>query len=157
MTSTAFVLVFLCSCGGTAESADASSKEPVCDANTNYCEEKPVTHLMQIKKGQFGKGQVVDDDGGIHDGMHLVCHAEGCAEVKARLTTLQASIKDVKAKLVECGTSRAKLESELGVAAKDRAKAEKALAECATERAKLAADLAQCGKDRSKAEADLAP
>jgi chromosome segregation ATPase len=90
------------------------------------------------------------------DHMHIVCHDEGCAEVKARLANIEKRVVDVKAKLEECGRNRKKLEADLGAAAKERGKAEAALAECAADRKKLSEDLAQCGKDRAEAERGLA-
>lgn len=71
--------------------SEVAPKEPVCDANSNNCAQTPLTHLMQVNRHQFGKGQVVDEDpaGGIHDHMHIVCYAEGCAEVKAKLTVMK--------------------------------------------------------------------
>lgn len=159
MRFTAFVCNALVAFSVTAEVAPVA---PVCDANAKNCAQTPLTHLMQVNRHQFGKSQVVDDTldalqaPEIHDHMHIVCYAEGCAEVKAKLTVIKEKIEIAKGKLKECGTSRAQLEKDLAAAAKERAVAEKGLAECGAERAQLAKDLAQCGKDRAAAEKALA-
>jgi len=136
--------------------AEVAPEASVCDVNGEKCGASHVS-LMQkgVNRHTFAKAHVGDEPK-IHDHMHIVCHAEGCAEVKASLAVLEERITMVKQKLEECGTSRAKLEKDLAVAAKDRATAEKGLAKCAAERAKLSADLAQCGKDRAAAEKALA-
>jgi len=90
------------------------------------------------------------------DGAHLVCHKEGCAEVKAKLAVVEKRVVTVQGKLADCSKHRKQLEADLAAAAKNRAVAEKALAECAAERKKLSDGLKQCGVDRAKAEKALA-
>merc|ERR1719262_685091 len=113
-------------------------------------------------------GQTAND---VPDHMHIVCHSEGCAEVKARLAAIGEAQKVAQQKLDECSRTRKQLAADLSAAAASRGKAEAALAQCATERGKLEAELrqcaevdrpnaekalAKCGKDRAKLEAKLA-
>merc|ERR1719236_123561 len=101
----------------------------------------------------------------------IVCHTQGCAEVKATLAMIQAKQKVAQQKLDECSRTRKQLAADLAKAAALRGKAEAALAKCASERSKLEAELrqcaevdrpnaekalAQCGRDRAKLEAKLA-
>jgi len=90
------------------------------------------------------------------DHAHIVCHSEGCEEVKANLQIVQERIKTASGQLQDCVTHREKLTADLQEAAKARAVAEVALQECATERSRLAKALAQCGRDRAAAAAGLA-
>merc|ERR1719324_153245 len=77
-------------------------------------------------------GQTAND---VPDHMHIVCHSEGCAEVKARLAAIGERQKVAQQKLDECSRTRKQLAADLAAAAKSRGKAEAALAQCATERA----------------------
>merc|ERR1719421_2024064 len=111
--------------------------------------------LGLVLLGAAGRGAMGD---GVNDiPTHIVCHTEGCAEVKARLATIQQKQKVAQQKLDECSRDRKQLADDLAKAAAIRGKAEKALAQCAAERAKLTEELRQCAEvDRPNAEKALA-
>merc|ERR1719399_2569169 len=90
------------------------------------------------------------------DHMSIVCHSEGCAEVKARLATIQEKQKVAQQKLDECSRNRKQLAQDLAAAAAKRGKAEKALRQCAeVDRPNAEKALAKCAKERAQLEAEL--